>query len=407
MKPSKFSPAHKSNGLAELVCSNSFKSTSPEKASGILKLEMLELDSLIVSTAYKCQLPAGGALAVDREEFSNIISEKIKKNPLVEVIEEEVVSIPKKLSNPLIISSGPLTSEGLSQNIEEFIGKENLSFYDSISPIVSLESLDSNHYFKASRYEDSEGDYINCPLNQEQYEHFHNKLIASEKIKFHNFEKPNYFEGCLPIEVMAERGLDTLRFGPMKPVGLTDPKTGNRPYAVVQLRKENLHESMWNIVGFQTKMKIKNQKEVLSIIPALKNAEFLRFGSIHRNTYINSPGVIMETLQSEKEPLVFFAGQITGVEGYCESSAMGLIAGINSTRVYRQQKPFVFPAKSALGCLTKYISDTKNKKIQPMNINLGLFDIKKPKKNIDQIKKSSIKSINEINRLNQIELDIV
>ena len=206
---------------------------------------------------------------------------------------------------------------------------------------------------------------------------------------------------------MAERGIDTLRFGPMKPVGLTDPRTNSRPYAVVQLRKENLHESMWNIVGFQTKMKIKDQKEVLSIIPALKNAEFLRFGSIHRNTYINSPGVISQTLQSKKNPLIIFAGQITGVEGYCESSAMGLIAGINSSRIFKKQDPFIFPPESALGCLTKYISDSTNKKIQPMNINLGLFDIEKPKKNIDKIKKSSIQSIIEINRLNQIELDVV
>ena len=407
MKPNKFSPAHKSKGLAELVCSNSLKAISPEKASGILKLEMLELDSLIINTAYKCKLPAGGALAVDREEFSRIISEKIRNNSLIEVIEEEISSIPEDLSYPLIISSGPLTSKSLSQNIEEFIGEENLSFYDSISPIVSFESLDRNCYFKASRYEESDGDYINCPMNQDEYELFHKALINSEKIEFHDFEKPNYFEGCLPIEIMAERGIDTLRFGPMKPVGLTDPRTNSRPYAVVQLRKENLHESMWNIVGFQTKMKIKDQKEVLSIIPALKNAEFLRFGSIHRNTYINSPGVISQTLQSKKNPLIIFAGQITGVEGYCESSAMGLIAGINSSRIFKKQEPFIFPPESALGCLTKYISDSTNKKIQPMNINLGLFDIEKPKKNIDKIKKSSIQSIIEINRLNQIELDVV
>ena len=287
MKPNKFSPAHKSKGLAELVCSNSLKAISPEKASGILKLEMLELDSLIIDTAYKCKLPAGGALAVDREEFSRIISEKIKNNPLIEVIEEEISSIPEHLSYPLIIASGPLTSKSLSQNIEEFIGEENLSFYDSISPIVSFESLDPNCYFKASRYEESDGDYINCPMNQDEYELFHKALINSEKIEFHDFEKPNYFEGCLPIEIMAERGIDTLRFGPMKPVGLTDPRTNSRPYAVVQLRKENLHESMWNIVGFQTKMKIKDQKEVLSIIPALKNAEFLRFGSIHSLSLIH------------------------------------------------------------------------------------------------------------------------
>ena len=407
MKPKKFTPAHKSNNLAELVCSNSLKSTSPEKASGILKLEMQELDSLIIKAAHKSKLPAGGALAVDREQFSNYITNEIRNNPLIEIINEEILSLPKELNSPLIVATGPLTSEGLSRSIEIFIGQENLSFYDSISPIIAYESLSNNHFFRASRYEEKEGDYINCPLDEEEYELFYKTLMNSERIEFHNFEKPNYFEGCLPIEVMAERGVDTLRFGPMKPVGLIDPKTGKRPYSVVQLRKENSHESMWNIVGFQTKMKIKDQKEVLSKIPALKNAEFLRFGSIHRNTYINSPGVISNTLQSNKNPLLFFAGQITGVEGYSESAAMGLVAGINSSRAFKNKKPIVFPTKSALGCLTNYISDTSNKKIQPMNINLGLFDIKKPKKNIDKIKKSSNECILEIKNTNQIELDLV
>ena len=407
MKPKKFTPAHKSNNLAELVCSNSLKSTSPEKASGILKLEMLELDSLIIKAAHKSQLPAGGALAVDREQFSNYITNEIKSNPLIEIINDEILLLPEELNSPLIIATGPLTSPGLSKSIEDFIGKENLSFYDSISPIISYESLDDAHFFRASRYEESEGDYINCPLNEKEYALFYKTLIESEKIEFHNFEKPNYFEGCLPIEVMAERGVDTLRFGPMKPVGLIDPKTGNRPYSVVQLRKENSHESMWNIVGFQTKMKIKDQKEVLSKIPALNNAEFLRFGSIHRNTYINSPGVISNTLQSNKNPLLFFAGQITGVEGYSESSAMGLVAGINSSRIFKNKEPIIFPIKSALGCLIKYISDPSNKKIQPMNINLGLFDVKKPKKNIEKIKESSRQCILEIKNTNQIELDLV
>ena len=407
MKPKKFTPAHNSKELAELVCSNSLKSTSPDKASGILKKEMLQLESLIINSAYSCQLPAGGALAVDRQKFSKEVTREIKNNPLIQVIEEEVLSIEKETTTPTIIATGPLTSSHLSNNIEEFIGKENLSFYDSISPIVSYESLDNDHCFRASRYEENEGDYINCTLNESEYALFHRTLIESEKIEFHKFEKPNYFEGCLPIEVMAERGFETLRFGPMKPVGLTDPKTGKRPFAVVQLRKENSNESMWNLVGFQTKMKIKDQKEALSCIPALKKAEFLRFGSIHRNTYINSPGVILNTLQSQKDPLIFFAGQITGVEGYSESAAMGLIAGINSSRVFRNLEPIVFPIKSALGCLTKYISDSTNKKIQPMNINLGLFDIKKPKKNIEKIKKSSRECINEINMRNQIELDLV
>ena len=407
MKPKKFSPAHKSNNLAELVCSNSFKSMSHDKASGILKLEMIELDSLIIKSALKAKIPAGGALAVDREKFSNHITNTIKENPFIEFIQEEIKEIPKNLSTPLIIATGPLTSKELSKSIEEFIGEENLSFYDSISPIVSAESLDNKNYFKASRYEENEGDYINCPLNEKEYIAFHNALIKSERIEFHDFEKPKYFEGCLPIEVMAERGIDTLRYGPMKPVGLTNPKTGKRPYAVVQLRKENSHESMWNIVGFQTKMKIKDQKNVFSIIPALRNAEFLRFGSIHRNTYINSPEMILNTLQSKKNPLIFFSGQITGVEGYCESAAMGLIAGLNSSRVLLKQKPIVFPQESALGCLTEYISNNTNKKIEPMNINLGLFNIEKPKKNIEKIKELSKKCIIKIKETNQIELDLV
>ena len=407
MKPKKFSPAHKSNNLAELVCSNSFKSMSHDKASGILKLEMIELDSLIIKSALKAKIPAGGALAVDREKFSNHITNTIKENPFIEFIQEEIKEIPKNLSTPLIIATGPLTSKELSKSIEEFIGEENLSFYDSISPIVSAESLDNKNYFKASRYEENEGDYINCPLNEKEYIAFHNALIKSERIEFHDFEKPKYFEGCLPIEVMAERGIDTLRYGPMKPVGLTNPKTGKRPYAVVQLRKENSHESMWNIVGFQTKMKIKDQKNVFSIIPALRNAEFLRFGSIHRNTYINSPEMILNTLQSKKNPLIFFSGQITGVEGYCESAAMGLIAGLNSSRVLLKQKPIVFPQESALGCLTEYISNNTNKKIEPMNINLGLFNIEKPKKNIEKIKELSKECIIKIKETNQIELDLV
>tara|TARA_Y100001970_G_scaffold115211_2_gene143622 strand:- start:44654 stop:45877 length:1224 start_codon:yes stop_codon:yes gene_type:complete len=407
MKPNKYSPAHKSDNLAELVCSNSFKSISEDKASGILKLEMLELDSLIIKSALRSKIPAGGALAVDREKFSEYVTTNIKNNPLIEIFEEEVLLIPKDLQSPLIIATGPLTSEKFTKSIEEFIGNENLSFYDSISPIVSAESLDNENYFKASRYEDGEGDYINCPLNEKEYNSFYEALINSEKIEFHQFEKPKYFEGCLPIEVMAERGFDTLRFGPMKPVGLLNPKTGKRPFAVIQLRKENSHESMWNIVGFQTKMKIKDQKNVFSIVPALRNAEFLRFGSIHRNTYINSPNTILNTLQSKKNPYIFFAGQITGVEGYSESTAMGLIAGLNSIRVLKKQEPIVFPSTSAIGCLTKYISNSDNKKIDPMNINLGLFEINKPKKNIEKIKKSSKECIIQIKERNQIELDLV
>ena len=407
MKPKKYTAAHKTNNLGELVCSNSLKTTSIDKASGILKNEMGNLDSFILSNAYAARLPAGGALAVDRQKFAYNITNQIKNNEYIQIINEEIEEIPEESKNPIIIATGPLTSEKLSSSIRDFIGEEYLSFYDSISPIISKESLDNDYYFQASRYEESEGDYINCPLNESEYKEFYNALIAAEKIEFHEFEKPNYFEGCLPIEVMAERGYDTLRFGPMKPVGLTDPKTKKRPFAVVQLRKEDSYETMWNIVGFQTKMKIGDQKKVLSIIPALRSAEFLRFGSIHRNTYINSPGTISPTLQTLKNPNLFFAGQIIGVEGYTESAAMGQIAGINASRLYKNKKPIVFPTTSALGCLTEYVTNPKSKKIQPMNINLGLFNVEKPKKNIEAIKSMSDDAINDIIKINQIELDLV
>jgi methylenetetrahydrofolate--tRNA-(uracil-5-)-methyltransferase len=392
MKPKKYTAAHKTNNLGELVCSNSLKTTSIDKASGILKNEMGNLDSFILSNAYAARLPAGGALAVDRQKFAYNITNQIKNNEYIQIINEEIEEIPEESKNPIIIATGPLTSEKLSSSIRDFIGEEYLSFYDSISPIISKESLDNDYYFQASRYEESEGDYINCPLNESEYKEFYNALIAAEKIEFHEFEKPNYFEGCLPIEVMAERGYDTLRFGPMKPVGLTDPKTKKRPFAVVQLRKEDSYETMWNIVGFQTKMKIGDQKKVLSIIPALRSAEFLRFGSIHRNTYINSPGTISPTLQTLKNPNLFFAGQI---------------AGINASRLYKNKKPIVFPTTSALGCLTEYVTNPKSKKIQPMNINLGLFNVEKPKKNIEAIKSMSNDAINDIIKINQIELDLV
>ena len=341
MKPKKFTPAHKSSNLAELVCSNSLKSDSIDKAAGILKSEMIKLKSLVLEAAYKNKVSAGGALAVDREKFSQYITNKIYNNDYIEVVNEEATEINFKNTNPIIIATGPMTSNSLAEEIENFIGMKSLAFYDSISPIVLYDSLDRSQFFRASRYEDGEGDYINCPLTKVEYVNFIESLNSAEKVNFHKFENPNYFEGCLPIEEMASRGLDTLRFGPMKPVGLTDPKTARRPYAVLQLRKENEAETMWNLVGFQTKMKIGDQKKVFSIIPALKNAEFLRFGSIHRNTYINSPGKIKNTLQSESNKMVFFAGQITGVEGYTESAAMGIVAGINAGRALIK-KPLLF-----------------------------------------------------------------
>ena len=396
MKPIKFTEAHKSPNFSELVCSNSLKSDSLEKAAGILKNEMLSLGSIVLEAALKHRVSAGGALAVDREEFSQYITNKINNNKFIEVINEEFTKIPSDVDKPLIISSGPLTSNALSKSIEEFIGVKSLAFYDSISPIVLYDSLDKNHFFRASRYNESEGDYINCPLNKEEYKNFISELIKSEKTEFHSFEKIKYFESCLPIEIMAARGEDTLRFGPMKPVGLTDPNSGKRPYAVIQLRKENQNESMWNIVGFQTKMKINEQKRVFKLIPAFKNIEFLRFGSIHRNTDLNSPGKLENTLQSKKNKNIFFSGQLTGVEGYTESSAMGIVAGINAARVFKNLKPVQFPPTTAIGTLLDYISREDKKDLQPMNINLGLFNVEKPKKNIASILNSSKIDISNI-----------
>ena len=395
MKPKKFTPAHKSSNLAELVCSNSLKSDSIDKAAGILKSEMIKLKSLVLEAAYKNRVSAGGALAVDREKFAQYITNKIYNNDYIEVVNEEATEINFKNTNPIIIATGPMTSNSLAEEIENFIGMKSLAFYDSISPIVLYDSLDRSKFFRASRYEDGEGDYINCPLTKVEYVNFIESLNSAEKIDFHKFENPNYFEGCLPIEEMASRGLDTLRFGPMKPVGLTDPKTARRPYAVLQLRKENEAETMWNLVGFQTKMKIGDQKKVFSIIPALKNAEFLRFGSIHRNTYINSPGKIKNTLQSESNEMIFFAGQITGVEGYTESAAMGIVAGINAGRAFNKKTLYSFTKFSALGILLDYISNANSKELQPMNINLGLFGIEKPKKNIQIIQNNSKKAIDD------------
>ncbi len=395
MKPKKFTPAHKSSNLAELVCSNSLKSDSIDKAAGILKNEMVKLKSLVLEAAYENKVSAGGALAVDREKFAQYITNKISNNDYIKVVNEEVTKINFNNSNPIIIASGPMTSNSLAKEIENFIGRESLSFYDSISPIILYDSLDKSHFFRASRYEDGKGDYINCPLTKVEYINFIESLNSADKIDFHEFEKVNYFESCLPIEEMASRGLDTLRFGPMKPVGLTDPKTARRPYAVLQLRKENEMETMWNLVGFQTKMRIGDQKKVFGIIPALRNAEFLRFGSIHRNTYINSPGKIKNTLQSENSEMIFFAGQITGVEGYTESAAMGIVAGINAGRAFKKKPLYSFTKFSALGILLDYISKTNSKELQPMNINLGLFGIEKPKKNIEIIQNNSKKAIDD------------
>jgi methylenetetrahydrofolate--tRNA-(uracil-5-)-methyltransferase len=376
MRPKRPTPAHKTHYLGELVCSNSLKSDSLENASGILKEEMRRLNSIVIEAADQNRVPAGKALAVDREGFSLYLTKKIEENPLIEIVREEVQRIPDHLDSPLIIATGPLTSDSLSEDIKRLTGSSYLYFYDAISPIVDADTIDYSKVFRGSRYgrgKEEEGDYINCPLNEEEYYRFVEELIKAKKVETKDFEKAIYFEGCLPIEVMAERGKDTLRFGPMRPVGLVDPKTGRTPFAVVQLRMENKEGTMYNMVGFQTKLTYPEQKRIFRMIPGLENAEFMRYGSVHRNTYINSPKLLYPTLQFRKNELIFFAGQIVGVEGYVESAAMGIVAGINAARIALGQKPIVPPPETAIGSLLRYITESHTSDFQPMNINFGLF----------------------------------
>lgn len=373
MRPGKNTPAHKTGELAELVCSNSLKSDSVDNASGILKNEMRSLGSVVLEAAEHARVPAGKALAVDREKFSRYITDKISANPFIDVVRSEFHEITSHLSSPLIIASGPLTSDTLSAEISRITDSSQLYFYDSISPIVDADSLNMDVLFRYSRYSEEEGDYLNSALNREQYYNFVDELRKGEKIKLHEFEKPLYFESCMPVEVMCERGADTLRFGPMKPVGITDPKTGKRPFAVVQLRMENSEGTMYNLVGFQTKLKYPEQRRIFKMIPGLEDAEFLRYGSIHRNTYINSPELLNDRLQLMTNEMIYFAGQITGVEGYVESSATGMLAGINAARSVLSMDQLLPDRSTALGSLIKYITDPGRKKFQPMNINFGLF----------------------------------
>ncbi len=376
MRPKAPTPAHKTSNFGELVCSNSLKSDSLDNASGILKEEMRRLGSIVIETADSTRVPAGKALAVDRERFSENLTKKVEENPLVEIVREEVREIPAPVNGPVIIATGPLTSESLSEDIRRITGTSHLYFYDSISPIIDAETINRSMVFRASRYgkgEEEEGDYLNCPLTKDEYYGFIEELLKADKIEAHEFEKEIYFESCLPIEIMAERGRDTLRFGPMKPVGLTDPCTGKIPFGVVQLRMENIEGTMYNMVGFQTKLKYPEQRRVFRMIPGLENAELMRYGSIHRNTYINSPKLLHRTLQLKGNELIFFAGQITGVEGYVESAAMGIVAGINAARMGREQEPIVPPTETAIGSLLRYITDESIKNFQPMNINFGLF----------------------------------
>ncbi|MBP2628604.1 MAG: Methylenetetrahydrofolate--tRNA-(uracil-5-)-methyltransferase trmFO [Firmicutes bacterium] len=371
MRPHVMPPAHHTGQFAELVCSNSLRGAAVENAVGLLKEEMRQLNSLIMKAADATKVPAGGALAVDREAFSKYITDTLRQHPRVTIINQEVTEIPE--DSPIIIASGPLTSEALSEAISRMTGSQYLYFYDAAAPILVGESLDMKKVYRASRYGKGDDDYLNCPMNKEEYTNFWRELTSAETVPVKNFEKPIFFEGCMPVEEMASRGIDTLRFGPLKPVGLEDPLTGETPYAVIQLRQDNSAATLYNIVGFQTHLKWPEQERVFRLIPGLEKAEFVRLGVMHRNTFINSPKILRSTLQMVDNDNVFFAGQITGVEGYVESAASGLVAGINSARLLAGMNLLVFPEETAHGALCRYITNTDIKHFQPMNINFGLM----------------------------------
>ena len=371
MKPQRYSPAHHLPGLAELVCSNSFRGDSLENAVGLLKEELRRSGSLIMEAAMATRVPAGGALAVDRQLFSDYVTEKVASHPLIRLERGEVDNIPAE--GTVIIASGPLTSDTLAASLGRLTG-DRLYFYDAIAPIVSAESLDLNKVFAASRYGKGDGDdYLNCPMNEEEYNGFVEELLKAEKVQARDFEKIVHFEGCMPVEELAARGVETLRFGPMKPVGLVDSRTGIEPYAVIQLRAENLEKTMYNLVGFQTKLTYGEQRRVFKMIPGLEQVEFVRLGSMHRNTFINSPSLLLPTQQLKSDPRIFFAGQITGVEGYVESTASGFLAGINAARLVQELILTVPPAETAMGALMKHIANADARHFQPMNVNYGLF----------------------------------
>ena len=374
MRPGRKTAAHRTSGLAELVCSNSLKSSSMENASGILKEEMKFLGSLVIEAAEASRVPAGKALAVDREIFSDYITRKIQDNPLIDLKREEVTKISE--DGIVIVATGPLTSDELCAEISSLTESEYLYFYDAISPIIDADTIDRSKIFRGSRYErgdSEEGDYLNCPLSEEQYYELVDGLILGEKVETREFEKAIYFQSCMPVEVMCERGRDTLRFGPLKPVGLVNPRTGETPFAVLQLRTENSEETMYNMVGFQTKLRYPQQRAVFRKIPGLEGAEFLRYGSVHRNTYIDSPSLLHKDLSLSSRPGVFFAGQITGVGGYVESAATGIVCGINASRKALGLPPVPVPRETSTGSLLEYISTPGKTGFQPMNINFGLF----------------------------------
>ena len=375
MKPQKFSPAHKSQGLAELICSNSLKASRIDSAAGLLKEEMRRLGSLLVPCAEQCAVPAGGALAVDRDQFSRLVTQAIENEPRITLRREEVTELP---AGPVIVATGPLTSEPLAEKILALCGGA-LSFFDAAAPIVTRESLDMDHCFAASRYgreeEGSEGDYVNCPMNKEEYDRFVEALVTAERAPVHSFDArdPKVYEGCMPIEVLASRGHDAIRFGPMKPVGLRDPRTGHRPWAVLQLRTENREKTLFNLVGFQTNLKFGEQKRVFGMIPGLAHAEFVRYGVMHRNTFLNSPALLDGDFSFRRRPGLYFAGQITGVEGYVESAGSGILAGINLARRLQGRGPLLLPETTMLGALSRHVSQYAGKDFQPMGANFGVL----------------------------------
>ncbi|TDA67218.1 MAG: methylenetetrahydrofolate--tRNA-(uracil(54)-C(5))-methyltransferase (FADH(2)-oxidizing) TrmFO [Clostridia bacterium] len=371
MRPGKNTPAHHSAYLAELVCSNSLRAEGLENAVGLLKEEMRRLDSLVMACAERSRVPGGGALAVARWEFASAVTQRLEEHPLVSVVRQEATAVPSE--RPAIIATGPLTSPALSQALQELTRQDFFYFYDAASPIVTAESLDYEKIFRASRYGKGEAAYLNCPMDRDEYERFHRALVAAEVHPRHEFEKAIFFEGCLPVEEIAARGPETLCYGPLKPVGLVDPRTGREPYAVVQLRQDDREGRLYSLVGFQTSLRWGEQERVFRLIPGLEQAEFVRFGVMHRNTYINAPRLLLRTLELRGHPGLFLAGQITGVEGYVESAAMGLVAGINAARVACGKEPVAFPQETAIGALAHYICAANPGGFAPMNINFSLF----------------------------------
>jgi methylenetetrahydrofolate--tRNA-(uracil-5-)-methyltransferase len=377
MRPVQQTPAHRTDKLAEIVCSNSLKTDEPGSAPYLLKEELRRGGSLVMEAAAATRVPAGAALSVDRGKFAEYITERIERHPNIEVIREEITELPTRRQGadcPWIIATGPLTSDALTAEIMRFTGDDQLYFYDAIAPIVAADSIDMSIAWKAARYDKGGADYINCPMDRERYELFISELLAAKSVPLKRFEETHWFESCLPIEEIARRGPETLRFGPMKPKGLRHPKTGEEPYACVQLRQENLMADAFGLVGFQNHLRYGEQERVLKLIPGLENAEFLQFGQIHRNTFINSPKILNETLATKSNPFLFFAGQITGVEGYVESVATGWLAGLNAVRVMREQPMLTAPTTSAIGALCRYVSNVETKNFQPVNITFGLLE---------------------------------